>query len=68
MKLPETLRTIFTTPTAPALAQRELEEAQRELLKAQAGAEYASRMVQYHSDRIKRLTGFLAASAKEAAQ
>jgi hypothetical protein len=41
------------------IAERELAEAQRQLLSAQSGAEYARRMVEYHQDRIKRLTAFV---------
>ncbi len=49
----------FKTPSAKIMAKRELEEAQRQLLQAQAGAEYASAMVQYHSQRIARLKSML---------
>ena len=38
------------------IAKRELDEAERELLKAQAALEYARAMCQYHTDRIKRLS------------
>jgi hypothetical protein len=47
---------IFCTPTATDLAQRELNEAQRNLLDAQSSKEYAEAMVQYHQTRIARLT------------
>lgn len=45
----------FRTPSAEILAQRELEEAKRALLQAQAGMEYAAAMVDYHTSRIQRL-------------
>ena len=48
----------FRTPSADVLAQRELEEAKRELLRAMSGQDYANRIVQYHQDRIKRLTAY----------
>jgi predicted glycosyl hydrolase (DUF1957 family) len=50
---------LFRQPSAKSLAQRELEQAQRELLQAQTAAEYASRMSEYHNDRIQRLQAFL---------
>lgn len=46
----------FRTPSAEILAQRELEEAKRQLLQAQAGMEYAAAMVDYHTSRIQRLS------------
>jgi hypothetical protein len=46
-------------PAPMQIAERELAEAQRQLLSAQSGAEYARRMVEYHQDRIKRLTAFV---------
>lgn len=49
----------FRKPSAKMLAQRELEDAQRELLSAQTATEYASRLAQYHADRIKRLSAYL---------
>ncbi len=49
----------FRKPSAKSLAQRELEEARRELLQANTAAEYALRLSQYHGDRIKRLTAYL---------
>ncbi len=45
----------FRKPSAELIAQRELEDAKRELLQAQAGQEYAAAMVQYHEARITRL-------------
>lgn len=51
----ETIR----TPSAEVLAQRELCEARRQLLQAQASQEYAAAMVQYHKARIARLDRFL---------
>lgn len=53
------LLSIFTKPSARVLAQRELEDAQRELLSAQSACEYSRRIAEYHTDRIRRLTAFL---------
>lgn len=55
---------MFRKPSAAVLAQRELEEAMRQLLAAQSGAEYATRMAHYHSDRIARLKKFLEGQQK----
>lgn len=46
-------------PSAKELAAKELSEAQRKLLDALSAQEYAKRMADYHSDRIKRLTAYL---------
>ena len=48
----------FRLPTADVLAVRELEEAKRELLRSQSAQDYAKRMVEYHQDRVKRLTAY----------
>lgn len=60
------LREHFKMPSPIIIAQREYEEAQRSLLAAQSAAEYSLRISAYHSDRIKRLSAYLAdAYAKE---
>jgi hypothetical protein len=46
-------------PSPKELAAKELEMAQRKLLEALSAQEYAKRMGEYHSDRIKRLTAYL---------
>ena len=46
-------------PSAKELAAKELAEAHRKLLDALSAQEYAKRMADYHSDRIKRLTAYL---------
>ena len=50
------LKKIYHTPDAQTMAAIELAEAQREHLQWQSAKEYATRMVQYQNDRIKRLT------------
>ncbi|MBG9993425.1 hypothetical protein I6F47_20445, partial [Pseudoalteromonas sp. NZS37] len=42
----------FRKPSPKELAQRELEEAQRQLLAAQSSADYARRIAEYNGDRI----------------
>jgi mono/diheme cytochrome c family protein len=49
----------FRLPSAKEMAAKELNEAQRKLLDALSAQEYAKRMADYHSDRIKRLTAYL---------
>lgn len=49
----------FVLPTADIMAARELEEAKRELLRSQTALDYTKRMVEYHQDRVKRLTEYL---------
>lgn len=51
--------TIFRTPTAEQLAQRELEEARRQLLVAHSSQEYAQTIVEYHRKRVSRLETLL---------
>ena len=46
---------IFKIPTARNLAVRELEEAQREHLRACSALEYAKAVVDYNASRITRL-------------
>lgn len=53
------LKEYFRLPSAKELAAKELDMAQRKLLEALSAQEYASRMADYHSDRIKRLTAYL---------
>ena len=58
----EKIAAMLKVPSPRMLAMRELEEAQRELLKSQSLYEYAGRMTSYHQDRISRLSRFLAKS------
>ncbi len=53
------LKEYFRLPSAKDLATNELEMAHRKLLVALSAQEYAKRMCDYHSDRIKRLTVYL---------
>jgi hypothetical protein len=53
------LKEYFRLPSAKDLATNELEMAHRKLLVALSAQEYAKRMADYHSDRIKRLTTYL---------
>lgn len=55
----KTLLELFRKPSARVIAQRELEDAQREYLVAQSTTEYAKQLAQYHLERIKRLTAYV---------
>lgn len=55
----EYILTLLRVPTADVMAVRELEEAKRELLRMQSAQDYAKRMVEYHQDRVKRLTAYV---------
>lgn len=53
------IKDYWRMPSPKELAAKELEQAQRKLLDALSAQEYAKRMADYHSDRIKRLTAYL---------
>ena len=53
------IKEYWRMPSAKEMAAKELNEAQRKLLDALSAQEYAKRMADYHSDRIKRLTAYL---------
>ena len=55
----EWVKTVYATPSAAALALRELEDSQRRLLEAQTAREYADSMCKYREAQIKRLTAYL---------
>lgn len=59
---------LFRAPSVVVVAQRELEDAQRELLMAQSASDYSRRMCEYQSDRIRRLGSYLLAVKSGAAQ
>lgn len=50
---------LFSAPSVAELAVRELKDAKRRLLEIQSTVEYATRMSEYHKDRITRLTDYL---------
>ena len=55
-------QSLWQLPSPKELAAKELQEAKRRFLEAQSAMEYAKRMSDYHSDRIKRLTNYLESS------
>jgi hypothetical protein len=54
-----------TTPSAEALALKELEDSKRRLLEAQTAREYADSMCKYREAQIKRLTAYLHSATGE---
>ena len=59
------LKQFFKTPTADQLAQREYDEARRELLLSQSAAEYHQSMIEFHIKRLLRLKEILNASPED---
>ena len=55
----EQLKKLWTTPSAEAIALRELEDAKRKLLDSQTAREYAESMVKFREQQIKRLTAYI---------
>ena len=53
------IKKLFTPPSAVTLAQRELENAKRDLLNIRATAEHAAKMVEYYDGVVKRLTSYI---------
>ena len=59
------LKQLFKTPTADQLANREYDEARRELLVSQSAAEYHQSMIEYHIKRLLRLKEIIDAKADD---
>ena len=59
MRLFQSIWALYAPPSPEAIALRELEESRRELLAAHTAQEYATLMVEFHRDKIKRLSCFL---------
>lgn len=59
------MKNVYATPSAEALALRELEEAKRSLLETQSAREYADSMCKYREAQIKRLTAYLHKATEE---
>jgi hypothetical protein len=59
MNLTYRIQDLWRLPSAKEMAAKELEEAKRRFLDAQSAREYATRMSDYHADRVKRLTNYL---------
>ncbi len=59
------IKQVFKTPTADQLANREYDEARRELLMSQSAAEYHQSMIEYHIKRLLRLKEIIDAKADD---
>ena len=59
------IKAAYAPPSPETLALRELEDSRRELLAAHTQQEYASKMVDFHKTKIKRLTAFLKENMEE---
>ena len=64
-QLVQTIKSAFRIPSADEIAIRELEEARRQLLAMQTAKDYATRMVEYNNDRVRRLTAYVAKSMEQ---
>jgi hypothetical protein len=53
------IKKLLATPSAEAIALRELENSKRELLEAQTTREYADSMCKFREAQIKRLTAYI---------
>jgi hypothetical protein len=65
MKIIETIKALYSPPSPETMALRELEQSRRELLAAHNQQEYATKMVEFHKGKIKRLTAFLKETMEE---
>ena len=55
MKSLQSLIELFRVPSAKALAQRQIEESERQWVKHLAAAEYHQAMMRYHTDVVHQL-------------
>jgi len=55
----EFVKSLYKTPSAEALALKELEDSKRRLLETQSAREYADSMCKYYEAKIKRLSAYL---------
>jgi|NOAtaT_7_FD_contig_21_9113525_length_259_multi_4_in_0_out_0_1 hypothetical protein len=59
MQIPNQIKALFVKPTAQTIAQRQLEDAQRQLLVYQSQTEYSQQMVKYYQTAITRLSAYV---------
>jgi hypothetical protein len=53
------IKKLWATPSAEAIALRELEDAKRQLLEAQTTREYSDSICKFRETQIKRLTAYI---------
>ena len=59
------IKELLAMPTPLQVAARQLATAELELLKAETGVEFASSMVTFNKNQIKRLKSYISAKAVE---
>jgi hypothetical protein len=62
------IKELLAMPTPLQVAARQLATAELELLKAETGVEFASSMVTFNKNQIKRLKAYIAAKAVEVSE
>lgn len=67
MKIINTIKALYAPPSPETMALRELEQSRRDLLAAHNQQEYSMKMVEFHKNKIKRLTLFLKETMEEGA-
>jgi hypothetical protein len=65
MNIINTIKSLYAAPSPETLALRELEQSRRELLIAHTQQEYSLKMVEFHKNKITRLTAFLKETMEE---
>jgi len=65
MNIINAIKSLYAAPSPEAIALRELEHSRRELLTAHTQQEYSLKMVEFHKNKIKRLTAFLKETMEE---
>lgn len=53
------IKNALRSPSAEAIALRELESAKRELLQMHDTQEYAAKMVEFYQGKVRRLTAYI---------
>ena len=58
-QITNTIKAMCSKPNAQAIARKQLEEAQRQLLVYQSQTEYSQQMVKYYQASIARLSAYV---------
>jgi hypothetical protein len=64
-QITKTIKTMYSKPNAQAIARKQLEEAQRQLLVYQSQTEYSQQMVKYYQASITRLSAYVRDGERE---
>ena len=68
MNLYNWIKELLSMPTPIQVAARQLATAELELLRSETGVEFASSMVTFNKNQIKRLKSYIAAKAVEVSE